>query len=37
MAYFIQKDVFADKQYEQLKYDLGFIVIDGVIRLGEED
>ena len=28
----IQKDVFTDRQYEQLKHDLGFIVIDGVIR-----
>ena len=28
---YIQKDVFTDKQYEQLKHDLGFIVIYGVI------
>ena len=29
---YIEKDVFTDKQYEQLKHDLGFIVIDSVIR-----
>ena len=28
----IQKEVYTDKQYEQLKHDLGFIVIVGVIR-----
>ena len=32
MAYLHVKDVFTDKQYEQLKYDFGFVVIDGVIR-----
>ena len=29
---YIHKDVFPDKQYEQLKHDLELIVIDGVIR-----
>ena len=29
---YVQKDVFTDKQHKQLKLDLGFIVIDGVIR-----
>ena len=33
---YIQKDVFTDKQYELLKHDLEFIVINGVIRCKED-
>ena len=32
---YIQENACADKHYEQLKHDLGFIVIDGVIRCKE--